>query len=209
MSGDGSQRCTGVDIDSTPTPDQEGLERLLHLLRSTLARLKAEVQLAHADGLPPSTNVQATVDEALQYLDAVEDAVFNAAAGTPLTLLIIDDDLRLAGAMAQQLRRIGIIATGKRSLAELSAFSPNDTRIVVDLGVLRMADRRDLDRVLEFNPIVMSGSAEPLARLEASTYGAVAYLLKPVEPAKIVAALRRHSDPRRYSRDERRDTPRS
>jgi hypothetical protein len=57
---------------SSPKPE---LAAALHRLRSTLARLKAELELAMVDGLaPPTERLLEDVREALSHLTAVEDA---------------------------------------------------------------------------------------------------------------------------------------
>jgi hypothetical protein len=87
-------------IDLPPSTELAGG---LHRLRSTLARLKAELELAQADGLaPPVSRLLSDLQEALALLREVE----RAALGL-VTVLVVDDDARLADLTARGLRRSG------------------------------------------------------------------------------------------------------
>jgi hypothetical protein len=60
------------DTGSSPRPD---VATALHRLRSTLARLKAELELVEVDGtVPPIERLLADLDEAFALLSAAEEA---------------------------------------------------------------------------------------------------------------------------------------
>jgi CheY-like chemotaxis protein len=132
----------------------------------------------------------ASVDEALVLLDRLERATVYRPQQSHRTLLIVDDDLRLATAMASQLVRLGVQATAQPNLENLSTWSPDTTRVLIDLGVLRISKRESLERLAQYDMTVMSGSVDQLARLEARSYGASTFLVKPVDPALMVEAAR-------------------
>ena len=68
----GLRRCVGLATGSSPKTE---LAATLHRLRSTLARLKAELELAEADGLaPPIDRLLADLEEAFALLGAAESA---------------------------------------------------------------------------------------------------------------------------------------
>ena len=61
----------GSDTGSSRSPEAAAL----HRLRSTLARMKAELELAEADGTsPPVERLLEDLDEAFGLLSAAEDA---------------------------------------------------------------------------------------------------------------------------------------
>src|ERR1043166_10253444 len=90
----GSRRCVGLDTGSSSRPE---LAAALHRLRSTLARAKAELELAHTDGeSPPPDRLLSDLREALQLLGQVE-----AIALSIVPVLVLDDDERLRGLTAR------------------------------------------------------------------------------------------------------------
>src|SRR4029077_7753168 len=94
----GSRPYVALGTGSSPKPE---LAAALHRLRSTLARLKAELELAMVDGsAPPMELLLEDVREALSHLTAVEDASHLRGA-----VLVVDDDARLAEITARGLRR--------------------------------------------------------------------------------------------------------
>src|SRR5580704_16961103 len=96
----GSRRSVESATGSSPSPE---LAAALHRLRSTLARLKAELELAQEDGaVAPARRLLGDVDEALTLLREVE----RVALGL-VTVLVVDDDARLAELTARGLRRLG------------------------------------------------------------------------------------------------------
>jgi CheY-like chemotaxis protein len=162
------------------------VERLLHQLRSTLARLKAELELSQGENNSLGAAPMASIDEALLQLDSIARVTVRRAEPAPRTVLIVDDDLRLATAMARQFHRLGVGAIAQANLDSLETLSPDRTTVLVDLGVLRLSKRESLAKLAQYRITVMSGSADPLARLEARSYGASTYLVKPVDPILIV-----------------------
>src|SRR5665213_2654112 len=79
------------------------LAAALHRLRSTLARLKAELELSQVDGtVPPVDRLLSDLEEAFAHLGLVEDAI-----QAPFRVLVVDDDGRLAEITARGLRRLG------------------------------------------------------------------------------------------------------
>jgi CheY-like chemotaxis protein len=189
-----------VGIDLQPQADRTEVERLLHQLRSALARLKAEVELLAADHLPVTAELLESVNEAIALVGAVQSGrdVAESAAPSPdnggqwsaqpeTQVIIIDNDLRLAELTARQLERLGVATNAIENLEPIASLSPIATKLVVDLSVLRLARTQDRDRIRGFRTIVVSGSADPLSRYEALAYGAMQYMVKPVEPE----ALRR------------------
>jgi len=173
------------------------VDRLLHELRSTLARLKGEIELlAVPSDKTLQQEIRTSIDDVLRLLTELETATSERSGGQSQGLVIIDDDIRLATAMVRQLTRLGFVATAQQSLEGLASRRPRGTRVVIDLGVLRKSDREDLEIVRTLGPIVMTGSADPLARLEASSYGATAFFIKPVSPEAVAAAIRGPQVPR-------------
>jgi CheY-like chemotaxis protein len=171
------------------------VDRLLHELRSTLARLKAEVELLDPDTSAAQLQViRTSLDDVLALVTEVETATLTPPSGESQGLVIIDDDSRLATAMARQMIRLGFAAIAQQGLEGLASLPVTRTKVVIDLGVLRKGERSDLEIVRRFHPIVMTGSADPLARLEASSYGAAAFLVKPVSPESVALAMRDTQD---------------
>ena len=164
-----------MGIDLQPQADRTEVDRLLHQLRSTLARLKAELELA-ADANASSRGLVDSVNEAIALLSSLERETRDA----PL-VVVIDDDRRLADAVTQQLQRYGFRVASHATLAELPTNLPNNTKVVVDLSCLRLAKPDDAERIRHLRPVVVTGSSDPLANIEARSYGAAICLLKPVD----------------------------
>jgi CheY-like chemotaxis protein len=162
------------------------VDRLLHELRSTLARLKAEIELLSGSDQQAKRDVQGSVDDALRLLGSLEEA--RRAAAWP-HVLVIDDDQRLASVTARQLRRLGFSTEVFQNLSAIPETAESGTRAIVDLSVLRLAKTAERDHLRAFRPIVVSGSSDPIARIEADSYGAADYLLKPVDPETLRATL--------------------
>src|SRR2546425_9491337 len=86
---DGSRRSVGSDTGSSSRTELAGA---LHRLRSTLARARAELELADAGGdAPPVDKLLGDLGEALDLLGAVETAAFAI-----VHVLVLYDDHRLA-----------------------------------------------------------------------------------------------------------------
>jgi CheY-like chemotaxis protein len=159
------------------------LPAALHRLRSTLARLKAELELAMADGdAPPMERLLDDVREALSQLEAVEDASQLRGA-----VLVVDDDERLAEITARGLRRLGFNAD---SSSKLSALATREV-VVFDLSVLEALDTT-LHRDLKASrPIVVTGATDAASRALAASLDASDYLVKPVVLEELAAAIKR------------------
>jgi CheY-like chemotaxis protein len=164
----------------SPRPE---LAAALHRLRSTLARLKAELELAHVDGaMVPAERLLDDLREALTHLGAVEDAVYVRAA-----VLVVDDDARLGEITARGLRRLGFDA---ESSAAMRPRRPGEI-VVFDLSLHAGLDAQMLAGLHGARPIVVTGATDPASRALAESLGATDYLVKPVELEVLAAAINR------------------
>jgi CheY-like chemotaxis protein len=159
------------------------LAAALHRLRSTLARLKAELELAEADGaLPPIARLQGDLNEALMLLQAVEQAAFGL-----VSILVVDDDLRLGELTARGLRRMGYDADSTNAMRDLR---PSEI-VVFDLGLAPALDQRSRAALKAARPIVVTGATDPGSRALAASLEASDYLVKPVELDELARAISR------------------
>jgi CheY-like chemotaxis protein len=159
------------------------LAAALHRLRSTLARLKAELELADADGeVPPAAVLLTDLTEALGQLGAVEQSAFGA-----VTVLVVDDDERLGELTARGLRRLGYEAEAARALRR-----PRPGEVVVfDLGLAAGLDAAARLELRAARPIVVTGATDPGSRAQAAGLDASDYLVKPIELQDLAAAISR------------------
>jgi CheY-like chemotaxis protein len=165
---------------SSPSPE---LAAALHRLRSTLARLKAELELALVDGVaPPVERLLGDLNEAFGQLRAVEEAAFGL-----VSVLVVDDDARLAELTARGLRRLGYDAESAGSLRELR---PREL-VVFDLGLAPGLGERDRGVLKAARPIVVTGATDPRSRAVAASLGATDFLVKPIELEDLAAAISR------------------
>jgi CheY-like chemotaxis protein len=176
------RRCVELGTGSSPRTE---LAAALHRLRSTLARLKAELELAEADGTtPPTDRLLADLDEAFALLATAEGATH--ASGR---VLVLDDDARLAEITARGLRRLGFDAG--------SASRPRGLRdgevLVFDLGLLAELDAAARRSVRSAKPIVVTGATDSAGRALAASLDASDYLVKPVDLEELAAAIRRRA----------------
>jgi CheY-like chemotaxis protein len=168
------------DIGSSPSPD---LAAALHRLRSTLARLKAELELAEIDGAaPPTKRLLDDVREALTHLGAAEDVSHLRGS-----VLVVDDDARLAEITARGLRRLGFDADASTSLRGLRAREV----LVFDLSLFEVLDAAARQNVRACRPIVVTGATDAGSRALASSLDASDYLVKPIELEELAAAINR------------------
>jgi CheY-like chemotaxis protein len=168
---------------SSPRPE---LAAALHRLRSTLARIKAELELAEVDGTtPPVDRLLADVDEAFALLSSAEDA--SQAAGR---VLVVDDDGRLAEITARGLRRLGFEADSSMVLRRLR---PQEI-LIFDLGLFAGLDAAAKKAVQAARPIIVTGATDPVSRALASSLEASSYLVKPIELEELVAAIKHRMD---------------
>jgi CheY-like chemotaxis protein len=162
------------------------LAATLHRLRSTLARLKAELELSEADGTtPPIDHLLADLDEAFGLLGAVEDAL---QPSTPV--LVVDDDGRLAEITARGLRRLGYEADSSSALRPLRAREV----LVFDLSLFPGLDAAAKKAVRAARPIVVTGATDSASRALASSFEASDYLVKPIELDDLAAAIKRRAE---------------
>lgn len=170
----------GSGTGSSPNPE---LAAALHRLRSTLARLKAELELALIDGTPaPVERLLEDVRAALGLLSAVEDSAYSNRA-----VVVVDDDVRLADITARGLRRLGFDARSERSLQSLRVGEV----VVFDLSLLAEIDASSVQSLRASRPIVVTGATDPASRALAVSVDASDYLVKPVELDELVAAINR------------------
>ena len=165
---------------SSPSPE---VAAALHRLRSTLARLKAELERAQDDGAaPPFGRLLGDADEALGLLREVEQAVLGL-----VTVLVVDDDARLAELTARGLRRIGFDSDSTDAFRK-----PRPGELVIfDLGLYSGLDEGGRSALRALRPIVVTGATDPGSRALATSLNASDYLVKPVELEDLAAAIRR------------------
>ena len=155
----------------------------LHRLRSTLARLKAELELAEVDATaPPIDRLLAGLEEAFALLSSLEEA--NHAV---VRVLLVDDDGRLAEITARGLRRLGYEAESGSALRPLLGGEI----LVFDLGLLPTLDAAEKDAVRAARPIVVTGATDKASRAIASSLDATDYLVKPVALEELAEAIKR------------------
>jgi CheY-like chemotaxis protein len=165
---------------SSPSPE---LAAALHRLRSTLARLKAELELALVDGVePPVERLLGHLNEAFGQLRGVEEAAFGI-----VSVLVVDDDARLAELTARGLRRLGYDAESAGGLRELR---PGEL-VVFDLGLAPGLGEKDRSALKAARPIVVTGATDPRSRALAASLGATDFLVKPIELEDLAAAISR------------------
>jgi CheY-like chemotaxis protein len=168
---------------ATGSSPRAELAATLHRLRSTLARLKAELELSEVDGTtPPIDRLLADLDEAFALLSKVEDA-----SQSRVNVLVVDDDGRLAEITARGLRRLGFEAESSSALRPLRAREV----LVFDLGLLPGLDAAAKKSVRAAKPIVVTGATDPASRAVATSLEASDYMVKPIELNELAAAIRR------------------
>lgn len=162
------------------------LAAALHRLRSTLARLKAELELAEEEGSsPPPARLLEDVEEALAHLGVAETAVEES-----VKVLVADDDVKLAEITVRALVRRGLEAQAAAALRSPAA----DEVLVVDLGLLNRADEALLELLRAARPIVVTGGTDRASRLLAERVGATDYFVKPVDVDELARAIRRRAE---------------
>lgn len=174
----------GSDIGSSSSPSRSSeLAAALHRLRSTLARLRAELEVAEADGsAPPVKRLLSDMREALEMLGNVEWAALGV-----VRVLVVDDDERLGELTARGLRRLGFDA---ESAVSLRSLRPREV-VVFDLGLSASLSREDHATLRASRPVVLTGAVDAASRALAEALAASDYLVKPVEPEVLAAAVMR------------------
>ena len=147
--------------------------------------MKAELELAQADGAAaPVSRLLGDLEEAFALLRTVEGAALGV-----VTVLVVDDDERLAELTARGLRRSGYESTG-------SYRQPRPGEVVVfDLGLFAGLDEDARSALRSAAPIVVTGATDLGSRSLAKSLNASDYLVKPVDLEDLVAAIRRRLDP--------------
>jgi len=155
----------------------------LHRLRSTLARLRAELEVAESDGsVPPVARLLSDLREALDLLENVESAALGV-----VRVLVVDDDERLGELTARSLRRLGFDAEAADRLRALRAGEV----VVFDLGVSASLTSADRAVLRAARPVVVTGAVDSASRALAADLGASDYLVKPVDSEELAAAINR------------------
>lgn len=170
--------ASGIASSSKPE-----LAAALHRLRSTLARMKAELELAVADGIGlPSERLLDDVREALSHLEGVEDASLRRGS-----VLVLDDDARLGEITARGLRRLGFDADSAEAVRTPRAGEV----LVFDLSLVDALDAARQGEVRASRPIIVTGATDTASRALAASLDASDYLVKPVELGELAAAINR------------------
>ncbi len=165
---------------SSPATD---IAAALHRLRSTLARLKAELELAEVDGTaPPIDRLLDGLEEAFALLGTIE-----GASQALVHVLVVDDDGRLAEITARGLRRLGYEVESSTALRPLRVGEV----LVFDLGLLPGMDASERKALRAAKPIVVTGATDPASRAVAESLNASEYLVKPVDIEELAAAITR------------------
>jgi CheY-like chemotaxis protein len=159
------------------------LAAALHRLRSTLARAKAELELAESDAeLALAERLQEDLRDALDLLALVESFIFHV-----VPVLVLDDDERLAELTARGLRRLGYQAEASASVRKLR---PGEI-VVLDLSLSASLRPDERAMLVAARPIVVTGAADAASRATADDLGASDYLVKPVDIGGLAAAIQR------------------
>ena len=155
----------------------------MHRLRSTLARQRAELEVAESDGsVPPVARLLSDLREALDLLENVESAALGV-----VRVLVVDDDERLGELTARSLRRLGFDAEAADRLRALRAGEV----VVFDLGVSASLTSADRAVLRAARPVVVTGAVDSASRALAADLGASDYLVKPVDSEELAAAINR------------------
>ena len=152
----------------------------LHRLRSVLARVKMQLELAAEDGERSAASCLAGMGEALELLAEVENVAL-------CDVVVIDDDERLAELTARRLRRAGFHAVWASDLSILR-WMPTSS-VIADLGVLASAPRDLVALCTEMRPIISTGRTGSQVTSALAAYNAAAALTKPVDIAELVELI--------------------
>ncbi len=146
--------------------------------------MRGEVELAQLEAVPPPSSAIDAVEDALAQLAAVEDLVHRPI----LRIRVLDDDPGLADVTSRRLRLEGFHVE--------SGGTPGGGEpevVIADLGLLETLPPDVVDSIRACRPIVVSGAGDESGRAAAETFGAIAYLQKPVVFEDLLAAIRRRS----------------
>jgi DNA-binding response OmpR family regulator len=144
--------------------------------------MKAELELSEADGTTtPIDTLLGDLEEALALLGMAEAASHGVAR-----VLVVDDDARLAEITARGLRRLGFDADSSDTLRGLHKGEV----LVFDLGLFPGLDGAARKAVQAARPIIVTGATDAAGRALAASLDASDYLIKPVDPEELAAAIR-------------------
>jgi DNA-binding response OmpR family regulator len=147
--------------------------------------MRAELELAHEDGSAPSVErLLGDVSDALDLLGQVEVAALHL-----VSVLVVDDDERLAELTARGLRRLGYDADSAIRLRPLRSGEV----VVFDLGASASLDFAEREALRSARPIIVTGAADPASRAMAEDLDASAYLVKPVDLEELAVAIKRRA----------------
>lgn len=147
--------------------------------------MRAELELAQADGeAPPVARLLEDVSDALELLGRVE-----MAALPIVSVLVVDDDERLAELTARGLRRMGYEAVSAGRLRPLR----HGEVVVFDLGASASLDVGERGTLRSARPIIVTGASDPGSRAMAEDFDASAYLVKPVDLEELASAITRRA----------------
>jgi DNA-binding response OmpR family regulator len=145
--------------------------------------LRAELELAQDDGVgAPIERLRGDLDDALTQLKAVE----RIALGL-FTVLVVDDDTRLAELTARGLRRLGYDSDSTNAFQQ---SRPGEV-VVFDLGLYSSLDEGARSALRAARPIVVTGATDVGSRALARSLNASDYLVKPIELDDLAAAISR------------------
>ena len=117
------------------------------------------------------------------------------AAGSQLTIAVVDDDPSVRKALARLLSVFGYRAELFASAEEFLAAAPSTTAkcllLDIKMGAMSGLDlaQRLSDDGFEFPIVFMTGSEKNVVRLQCLDFGCVAFLEKPIPEARLMEAL--------------------
>ena len=151
----------------------------MHRMRSTLARLRYEVELAESLSDGDRKNILGAINELLELSGAVTEP---GGAGRRMHVAVVDDDLRLAALIGRSLERLGYTS---RPMIELPPVMAEFDAILADWSVI--SGEGSSTAASAQHLVVMSGRA-----LDLSThpFKGCPILLKPFDESQLIAALR-------------------
>jgi two-component system nitrogen regulation response regulator GlnG len=134
----------------------------------------------------------------------------DAVAAKPPTILVIDDDTEIRYSLSRVLssRKYQVIeaASGEQGVAVVKKGPPPDL-VFLDVRMGGMSGIEALQHIRSANPkqlvVLMTAFGTAQTAIEAMKYGAFDYVMKPFDPAKVLAlaenALKAHADLRAVS----------
>ena len=129
----------------------------------------------------------------------------DVTAAKPPTILVIDDDAEIRYSLARVLSSRGYLVTeaasGEAGVEVVRAGPPPDL-IFMDVRMGGMSGIEALQHIRAVNPrqlvVLMTAFGTAQTAIEAMKYGAFDYVMKPFDPAKVLAltqhALKAHED---------------